>query len=249
MKKDMDQLAAELQKQLVALGKDRALNNQVDDMLRQANQGLSAEYRKEIAAWKANYPADPKPMIAMRLKEFLAESATVDYIPRPRRTGSRPSAPNGYAACCDLAWRTDMATQIADPKGPESKPHGTTTDQVKEMESEGQAQTHAESSPVESPSKDQMQGAPGPVATPDLDEAAPRGGDQDIDTAGTDADTERSATNNLTGQSKDSTAEVPGDTDSADIVGPTGEQMPRQSHDGLEADSRGANTHRDAAHH
>ena len=28
--------------------------------------------------------------------------------------------------------------------------------------------------------------------------------------------------------------EVPGDTDSADIVGRTGEQMPRQSHDGLE---------------
>ncbi len=28
--------------------------------------------------------------------------------------------------------------------------------------------------------------------------------------------------------------EVPGDTNSADIVGPTGEQMPRQSHDGLE---------------
>lgn len=36
----------------------------------------------------------------------------------------------------------------------------------------------------------------------------------------------------------DRNLEVPGDTDSADIVGRTGEQMPRQSHDGLEADDR-----------
>ena len=35
--------------------------------------------------------------------------------------------------------------------------------------------------------------------------------------------------------------EVPGDTDSADIVDRTGEQMPRQSHDGLEADERERN--------
>ena len=112
-----------------------------------------------------------------------------------------------------------MATQIADPTTPASKPHGTTTDQVREMESEGQAQTQGQ--PVESPSADQMQGAPGPIATPDPDEATPREGDQDIDTAGTEADTERSA--------------VPGDTGSGDIVGRTGEQMPQHSHDGLDS--------------
>lgn len=33
---------------------------------------------------------------------------------------------------------------------------------------------------------------------------------------------------------QDRNVEVPGDTDSADIVDRTGEQMPRQSHDGLE---------------
>ena len=140
-----------------------------------------------------------------------------------------------------------MATQIADPKTPASKPHGTTTDQVKEMESEGQAQTQGQ--PVESPSADQMQGAPGPIATPDPDEATPRGGDQDIDTAGTEADGQRSATNDPTGQSKGSNVEVPGDTGSADIVGRTGEQMPLQSHDGLEADSREASTHRSSLNH
>ena len=32
--------------------------------------------------------------------------------------------------------------------------------------------------------------------------------------------------------------QVPGDTDAADIVGPTGEQMPRQAHDGVHDDDR-----------
>ncbi len=40
---------------------------------------------------------------------------------------------------------------------------------------------------------------------------------------------------------QDRNLEVPGDTDSADIVDRTGEQMPRQSHDGLE-DSRDGDT-------
>ena len=40
---------------------------------------------------------------------------------------------------------------------------------------------------------------------------------------------------------QDRNMEVPGDTNSADIVGRTGEQMPRQSHDGLEADDRERN--------
>jgi hypothetical protein len=37
---------------------------------------------------------------------------------------------------------------------------------------------------------------------------------------------------------QDRNVEVPGDTNSADIVGRTGEQMPQQSHDGLESEAR-----------
>jgi hypothetical protein len=37
---------------------------------------------------------------------------------------------------------------------------------------------------------------------------------------------------------QDRNMEEPGDTNSGDIVGRTGEQMPRQSHDGLEAEHR-----------
>ena len=37
---------------------------------------------------------------------------------------------------------------------------------------------------------------------------------------------------------QDRNVEVPGDTDAADIVDRTGEQMPRQSHDGVDPDER-----------
>jgi hypothetical protein len=37
---------------------------------------------------------------------------------------------------------------------------------------------------------------------------------------------------------QDPNVEEPGDTDSPDIVGRTGEQMPRQSHDGVVDDDR-----------
>jgi hypothetical protein len=39
-------------------------------------------------------------------------------------------------------------------------------------------------------------------------------------------------------EQQDPNVEEPGDTGSADIVGRTGEQMPRQSHDGLESEDR-----------
>ena len=78
-----------------------------------------------------------------------------------------------------------MTAPVADPKNPATKPHGTTEDQVKEMENEGQAQTQAKpEDAVESPSADQTQGAPGPVRS-ELDKTM---SDQDIDTAGTEAD-------------------------------------------------------------
>jgi hypothetical protein len=45
----------------------------------------------------------------------------------------------------------------------------------------------ASSAPVESPSADRFQGSNGPLHQPDPDDTNPAG-DQDIDTAGTDAD-------------------------------------------------------------
>lgn len=65
---------------------------------------------------------------------------------------------------------------VIDPKNPNTKPHGTTDDQAKEMESEGQAKT----------SQDLPEDAP--AGTPVRSSLDKTMSDQDIDTAGTDAD-------------------------------------------------------------
>lgn len=51
---------------------------------------------------------------------------------------------------------TKPTAPVEDPKNPATKPHGTTDDQVREMEHEGQAATsQATPDDVESPSTDQ----------------------------------------------------------------------------------------------
>ena len=91
-----------------------------------------------------------------------------------------------------------MTPTVVDPKTTATKPHGTTADQITEMENEGQAATSqatpedaaadategARNAGVESPRGDQAQGAPGPTRS-ELDKTM---SDQDLDTAGTDAD-------------------------------------------------------------
>jgi len=71
---------------------------------------------------------------------------------------------------------------VEDPKNPATKPHGTTEDQVKEMENEGQAATSQATPEEAEPDTDQ---APGTPVRSSLDKTM---SDQDIDTAGTDAD-------------------------------------------------------------
>ncbi|MFA5910625.1 MAG: hypothetical protein WC815_17735 [Vicinamibacterales bacterium] len=66
-----------------------------------------------------------------------------------------------------------MPTPIPDPKSPASKPHGTTDDQIKEMENEGQAAS-SQATPEDAPSP-----------RSEFDKTM---SDQDIDTAGTDAE-------------------------------------------------------------
>jgi len=87
-----------------------------------------------------------------------------------------------------------MTPTVVDPKTTATKPHGTTADQITEMENEGQAATSqatpedategAQNAGVESPRGDLAQGAPGPTRS-ELDKTM---SDQDLDTAGTDAD-------------------------------------------------------------
>jgi hypothetical protein len=76
----------------------------------------------------------------------------------------------------------------------------------------------------------------GPEPTPDDKPAPEPHNDQDIDTAGTEADDDRPGTRQQKAGGRPE--EVPGDENAHDIVGPTGEEMPNQTHAGVQSPSR-----------
>jgi flagellar biosynthesis GTPase FlhF len=49
------------------------------DGIRMQREGRMARHAEEMKKWEANYPTDPKPLIAKRLQAFLDVSAGVDY--------------------------------------------------------------------------------------------------------------------------------------------------------------------------
>ena len=49
------------------------------DMIVAGRTELTKQYQQELANWKRNFPEDPAPVIAKRLREFLAASADVDF--------------------------------------------------------------------------------------------------------------------------------------------------------------------------
>jgi hypothetical protein len=80
MKATFDEQIKGLREQLAALSKvDPAANAQMDAMMKQGAQQAQAAYKQSLVEWEKKYPVDPKPMIAARLREFLALSATVDF--------------------------------------------------------------------------------------------------------------------------------------------------------------------------
>lgn len=79
MKKNMDELIADLKKQLAEIGADKGANAAMDDMMKNAAAMQADEHKRALVDWEKEYPADSKRMIALRLKQFLDESATVDF--------------------------------------------------------------------------------------------------------------------------------------------------------------------------
>lgn len=79
MKKEFDVQVADLRKQLAELGQDKAANAQMDAALKEGAAYQAKAHQQSLAEWEKEYPVDPKPLIARRLREFLALSATVDF--------------------------------------------------------------------------------------------------------------------------------------------------------------------------
>jgi hypothetical protein len=56
---------------------------QTDAYIKQANAEATKQYKEELDAWEKKFPAgDPKPLLKLRLKEFLDVTNNVDYSAR-----------------------------------------------------------------------------------------------------------------------------------------------------------------------
>ena len=79
MKKDIDKQIAEMKDNLAKLDSDTKMAAMMDEGMKQQNIAMAEDYKRRMAEWEKKYPADPKPMIVSRLKQFLDMSATVDF--------------------------------------------------------------------------------------------------------------------------------------------------------------------------
>ena len=87
MKKQMEETIAALRQQMKEAAADPEQKAERDKAVPELARAAEADYREKLADWEQRYPADPKPLIARRLRDFLALSATVDFNatlePRP----------------------------------------------------------------------------------------------------------------------------------------------------------------------
>lgn len=88
MKKEFDAQIADMRQQLAELGKDKAADAQMDAALKEGAAYQAKAHQQALAEWEKEYPVDPKPMIARRLREFLTLSATVDFTARVSKRGA-----------------------------------------------------------------------------------------------------------------------------------------------------------------
>ena len=66
---------------------------------------LSQQYQQQLANWQREYPTDPTPMIARRLREFLALSADVDFAADLRSDGGRMLFVNPAYQAKSAQWK------------------------------------------------------------------------------------------------------------------------------------------------
>jgi hypothetical protein len=80
LKATFDEQIKSMREQIAELSKsDPAANAEMDAIFKQGAEQAQLRHKQALAEWEKNYPVDPKPFIARRLREFLALSATVDY--------------------------------------------------------------------------------------------------------------------------------------------------------------------------
>lgn len=78
----LEERIAEMRHQMKEMAEDPAQKAMRDRMVPQMARAYAAEHRLKLAEFEKLYPADPRQLIARRLRAFLALSATVDFDAR-----------------------------------------------------------------------------------------------------------------------------------------------------------------------
>lgn len=106
LKATFDEQIKAMREQIAELSKsDPAANAQMDAIFKQGAEQAQARYKQDLAQWEKDYPVDPKPFIARRLREFLAASATVDYSATLVKTGGSMKFENPAYESKDAQWK------------------------------------------------------------------------------------------------------------------------------------------------
>jgi hypothetical protein len=87
-RKTMEEGIKQMMAQFEAMEKDPTQRAQLKDMLdAQRAEGL-ARHEEAVAEWNKRTPADPKTLIADRIREFLETSADLDYTAKLAKRGT-----------------------------------------------------------------------------------------------------------------------------------------------------------------
>ena len=78
-RKQLAENIAEMKKQMAALNADPEHRKMLDTAMKEAAKMAETDYARRMAEFEEEVPADPNKMIAKRLRDFLATSATVDF--------------------------------------------------------------------------------------------------------------------------------------------------------------------------
>ncbi len=75
------------------------------DAIKAARAERTTQYQQELATWQRDYPEDPRPVIARRLREFLALSADVDFAAQLKSQDGRMVFANPAYEAKPAQWK------------------------------------------------------------------------------------------------------------------------------------------------
>ena len=92
-------------KQSEATMKDPAYQAKMAESAQHMNADDKARYQEELKTWQQNYPVDPSPVIAKRIRDFLAQTADVDFNAKVAGSGGGKTFANPDYEAKSSQWK------------------------------------------------------------------------------------------------------------------------------------------------